>query len=125
MAVRFNNAYGNKALTNIGGKAFSDIPGGYWALADIQTAIANGWIVGYPDGTFRGESDITRAEAVAVVNRSLGRRADTDYIAKNLSTLTRFTDISDKHWAYFDVMESANTHETPQGAATETWTVKK
>jgi predicted RNA-binding protein with TRAM domain len=64
MSVRFYAAYTGKALSKTNGKLLKDVQSGYWAEADIQAATANGWIVGYPDGTFRGEADITRAEVV-------------------------------------------------------------
>jgi transposase-like protein len=121
MSVRFYAAYTGKALTKTNGRLLKDVQSSYWAAADIQAATANGWIVGYPDGTFRGEADITRAEVVAIVNRVLGRRADTAYIDKNLSALVRFKDVSVKHWAYYDIMEAANAHNIKSGAAAETW----
>lgn len=57
-----------------GGTAtFPDVPATHWAAQAIGAAAAQGWIGGYPDGTFRPENGLTRAEACAVLNRMLGR----------------------------------------------------
>ena len=121
MAVRFYEAYTGKALSDKGGKLLKDVQSSYWAASYIQAATANGWIVGYPDGTFRGEADIVRAEVVTIVNRVLGRKADTAYIDKNLSKLTRFKDVSVYHWAYYEIMEAANTHNIKANTTPEEW----
>lgn len=47
-------------------KSFSDISG-HWASAEIQTLAGNGFIQGYPDGTFKPESQITRAESATLL----------------------------------------------------------
>ena len=47
---------------------------------------------------------------MTVVNRLLDRTADEAYIAKNLRKLNTFSDMARNHWAYLDVMESANAH---------------
>ena len=72
------------------------------------------------DGTFRGERSITRAEVVAIVNRLLGRTADEEYITANLRRLGTFTDMDKRHWAYYDVMEAANSHNADM-TDTEEW----
>ena len=53
----------------------------------IPTATRNGWIVGYPDGQFHGEDEITRAEVVTIINRMLGRTADETFIRRNEDNL--------------------------------------
>jgi hypothetical protein len=110
MSVRFHESYAGKALSQTGSRLLKDVRDGHWAAADIEAAIANSWILGYPDGTFRAEADITRAEAVTVVNRVIDRPADKDFIDQNSSSLVRFTDLSSAHWAYYDIMEAAVTH---------------
>ena len=121
MSVRFYEVYTGKTITTKNGKLLKDVQDSYWAADFIKAATANGWIVGYPDGTFRGEADITRAEVVTVVNRVMGRKADTSYIDKNISSLTRFNDVSSKHWAYYDIMEAANTHSIQKNSNPEKW----
>ena len=111
MAVRFFEAYGDGAAQIMEQYAdFTDVSSGYWAAEYIRDAAIHGWIKGYGDGTFRATQEITRAEVVTIVNRLLDRTADQSYIAENLGKLNTFTDMTDKHWAYYDVLESANTH---------------
>ena len=93
-----------------------------WAAEYIHTATRNGWIVGYPDGKFHGEGEITRAEVVTIVNRMLGRMADETFIRHNKDNLTTFRDLQDPHfWAYYDLMEAANGHTIVTGAEPEVW----
>ncbi len=51
---------------------FTDIPENAWYLEHLRIAVANGYIEGYPDGTFQPESLITREEAAVILNRILG-----------------------------------------------------
>lgn len=121
MAVRFFEVYdgGNAAIMEQYAE-FNDVSEGYWAAEYIKDAAIHGWIKGYGDGTFRATANITRAEAVTIINRLLGRVADEDYIDANLRKLTTFTDMTTKHWAYYDVMESANAH-TADVTKGESW----
>ena len=124
MAVRFYGVYNKEDVkTNSKNNPFKDVQNNYWAISDIYAAVSNGWILGYGDGTFKGDNDITRAEAVTTLNRLLERTPDKDYIDKNLSKLTQFKDIN-RHWAYYEILESANTHHTVQNADKEIW-IKK
>ena len=101
---------------------FSDVPKSHWASENIYNAIAMDWIKGYADGTFKPDSNITRAEVVTIVNRVTKREADTEYVNKNLSTLNRFTDLTDKgYWAYYEITEAANTHMAVTKTSGETW----
>lgn len=121
MAVRFFDAYGEGADELMEKyKGFDDVSSGYWAAEYIKDAALHGWIFGYGDGTFRGERSITRAEVVAIVNRLLGRTADEKYITANLRRLNTFTDMEKGHWAYYDVMEAANSHSADM-TDTEEW----
>ncbi|MFX3632376.1 MAG: cadherin-like beta sandwich domain-containing protein [Candidatus Pristimantibacillus sp.] len=45
---------------------------GNWAEAEIRKAVAEGWVAGYPDGSFHPEREVTRAEFVQLLGRSLG-----------------------------------------------------
>ena len=74
-----------------------------WAHAQITACHKAGYIEGYEDNTFRPEAHITRAEAVAIINRVL----DRDDI---LNFENPFADVSQSHWAYMDIMEAAITH---------------
>ncbi len=92
--------------------AYADVADTHWAIRDISFAQARGWLIGYEDGTFRAENDITRAEVVAVINRATGRKADVGYVHTYLPLLQQFTDLeSQSHWGYYDIMEAANGHK--------------
>lgn len=101
---------------------YTDIDGKHWAVKDISFGKSIGWLNGYADGTFRPDSNITRAEVVTVINHATGRYADKEYINKNLSILNKFTDLkNNSHWGYYAIMEAANTHKAVTNADTETW----
>ena len=93
---------------SIGG--FPDVSNEYWARESIETVLAEGWITGYPDGTFRPESPISRAEVVNIVNKMLDRYADKDYVELHKTELYDYTDLTNAHWAYYQIMEASNGH---------------
>ncbi len=102
--------------------SFSDVKSGHWAKKYIDKAQKQGFVTGYPDGTYRPDNNITRAEAVTVVNRMLSRYPDKEYIDNNLDKLTQFADIKDNtYWAYYEIFEAANIHHTSLNNKSETW----
>ena len=108
---------------NTGMAPFADVKG-HWAEAAINQAYANDRIAGYPDGTFRPNDQITRAEAVTIFNKLYDRHVEEPGIADVKSRLVEFNDINRGHWAYFQVVEASNTHEfyrTEKGKVDETW----
>ena len=124
-AVRFFEAYGDGSAEIMEQyEGFDDVSSGFWAAEYIKDAAIHGWIKGYGDGTFRADRCITRAEVVTIVNRLLGRQADEDYIDANLRRLNTFSDLKDTYWAYYDVMEAANTHTANVGVE-KNWNVKQ
>jgi len=92
-----------------GNNPFPDIAG-HWAYRYINSAFNKGWIYGYPDGTFRPDSSITRAETVTIVNRVLNRQPNPATIDYHV-TFYLFSDLSRHHWAYYQIMEAAIEHE--------------
>ena len=87
---------------------FSDIAS-HWAKNEISAASNNGWITGYPDGTFRPDSKITRAEAMTLVNRVLKRLPETEEDLHD--DMIKWSDNSDvSQWFYLDVQEATNSH---------------
>ena len=94
-----------------GGSNFSDVPASHWAKRFIDSAYNKGWIKGYPDGSFRPERNLTRAETVTVINRMLARYADESFVLANQSTVKYYNDGTRNHWAYFDIMEASNSHD--------------
>ena len=106
----------------IGEVRFTDVRESDWFYADVAGAVQYGWIEGYGDGTFRPGSSITRAEVTAIVNRMLGRRADTAFLAAHAEDLTAFTDLTSRHWAWETIMEAANGHTWDKRGGAEVWT---
>lgn len=121
MSVRFYEAYGVEVTEEAEKLVFTDVSGGYWAADYIDQAAKNGWVVGYGNGTFGPDKNITRAEVVTIVNRVLGREADKDYIAANGNGIRTFPDVPNSHWAYYAVLEAANGHKSPVREGAEVW----
>lgn len=102
IAARFDND-GDKTAAK-----FSDIAN-HWAKDEISIAYNNGWITGYPDGTFGPQRDITRAETMTLVNRVLNRQPETE--DDLLPNMTVWTDNANpKAWYYLAVQEATNSH---------------
>lgn len=116
IAARFDND-GDKTAAK-----FSDIAS-HWAKDEISIAYNNGWINGYPDGTFGPQRDITRAETMTLVNRVLNRQPETE--DDLLPNMTVWTDNANpKAWYYLAVQEATNSHyyEFKTNSQYEKWT---
>ena len=116
IAARFDND-GDKTAAK-----FSDIAT-HWAKDEISIAYNNGWITGYPDGTFGPQRDITRAETMTLVNRVLNRQPETE--EDLLPNMTVWTDNANpKAWYYLAVQEATNSHyyEFKTNSQYEKWT---
>lgn len=101
---------------------FKDVPMDHWAAKEISLAVDTGWAFGYLDGTFRPEQSITRAEVVTIANRVLERNADKDFIDSNRLEITKFSDLEENYWAYYEIMEATNGHFfTKQGKKSDVW----
>lgn len=103
--------------------SFADVPENMWYYSAIAGATENGWISGYPDGTFGPDRYITRAEVTSVINRMENRAADMMFIVENLNDLRTFSDLPFQHWAYGSMMEAGNGHDytREQENAYEVW----
>ena len=100
------------------GMKFSDVSADHWAYDAIAIAAKMGWIEGYPDGTFRPDATITRAEMMTLVNRALERvPSDEDHLLSKRAMLT-FPDCTTRDWFYIAVQEATNSHSYER-AATE------
>jgi hypothetical protein len=120
MCTRFYEMFDE--ITSSKKNIFTDVENNHWASSYIYSAVGMNWIEGYADGTFKPDNNITCAEVVAIVNRVTDRSADTEYVNKNLSSLNRFADLTDKsYWAYYDIVEAANTHSAVTSSDSETW----
>lgn len=98
---------------------FNDVSAKYWAANAIAICAKLGWITGYPDGTFRPDKNVTRAELMAMINRATGRAPKSaDAFLPGMKT---WSDNTTDKWYYLDVQEATNSHSyTVKGS--ETWT---
>ena len=98
---------------------FNDVSAKYWAANAIAICAKLGWITGYPDGTFRPDKNVTRAELMAMINRATGRAPKS--ADAFLPGMKAWSDNTADKWYYLDVQEATNSHSyTVKGS--ETWT---
>lgn len=97
-------------LTDSDENVFTDIEDNFWAKPYILLAYKRGWVDGYEDGTFRPYNAITRAEVVSITNRMLERNCDKEYLENNPDEIKTYKDVTDEHWAYYDIEEASNAH---------------
>ena len=110
--------FSTRTVENSG--SFSDISG-HWAENEIERAAAFGWISGYPDGTFRPDARITRAEAMTMINRVLCRMPQSK--SDLLDSMVTWSDNKPSDWHYLAVQEATNSHDfNRQGEVGESWT---
>ena len=99
---------------------FNDVGSRYWAAEEIAIAAKMGWINGYPDGSFRPDRNVTRAELMAMVNRALGRTPKS--AGDLLSGMKTWRDNANVNaWYYLDVQEATNDHTYTKSGTHETW----
>lgn len=91
-----------------GASPFTDVENTSWAAPYIYSAAKQGWISGMGDGTFAPNDSITRAQAVTILNKMLGRTADPD--VKSLTDVKNFYDLFSTHWAYEAIVEASTAH---------------
>ena len=80
--------------------AFPDVETTYWAYPQINLLSEKGVIVGYPDGTFKPDDNVTRAEFAAMAIRALGQEHT------KVAQPVHFTDVDNEHWAYEDIQKA-------------------
>ncbi len=102
---------------------FNDVGAGHWAYDVIASAADKGWVNGYPDGSFKPENKITRAEVVSTTNRMLNRYADLAFAKSHKTELAPMRDMDESHWAYGAAVEAMNGHDYHRQAdgKNETW----
>lgn len=87
---------------------FNDVSASYWAANAIAICAKLGWITGYPDGSFRPDRNVTRAELMAMINRATGRAPKSaDAFLPGMKT---WSDNTADKWYYLDVQEATNSH---------------
>ena len=100
----------NFANLNKGTKSFTDLSG-HWSKSYVELAAGNGWIAGYPDGSFRPDQKITRAETVTMINRVLERVPAKELRLLSRSIMLIFPDNNPGDWYYIAIQEASNSHE--------------
>lgn len=121
MAVRCYDLF-DEIENTIANVKYNDLNSNHWAYRDIAYATNEKWLNGYADGSFKPDINITRAEVVTVINHATGRTPDQEYINANLSALNKFTDLkTNAHWAFYDIMEAANSHDSVISKENEIW----
>lgn len=103
------------------GMPFADV-GSAWCHDAVATAYANGWVGGYADGTFHPNQTITRAEAVTILNRVLGRSCDLTFVQADAQAASHFTDVTPGAWYYAAVTEASVGHTFTELTGIERWT---
>ena len=97
---------------------------GHWAKGAINAMMGKDYMTGYPDGEFKPENTITRAEVAATMNRIYNRELDTTTVINNMRLIDAITnqivtpylfnqifpDLPKEHWAYDDMMEACVSH---------------
>jgi len=81
------------------GSGFFDVPNTHWAVSYIRTSRYHNMLLGYPDGSFRPDAHITRAEAVVLINRMLNP-------CPNILPISYF-DLLHMHFAYHDIIRAS------------------
>ena len=114
IAARFSSKEYN------GENMFTDIIG-HWSEEYINRAAQEGWISGYPDGSFKPDQYITRAEAMTLVNNILNRHAKESGL---LNDMLKWPDNVPGEWYYTAVQEATNSHyyDRDSDGYNETWT---
>lgn len=98
---------------------FNDVPQDFWFYHYISAAVSLKWIEGYPDGSFKPDKPITRAESITVINRVLNRGINEH---SKLPNFKNWPDNDPAEWYYYDVIEATNTHEYTGSRPSENWT---
>ena len=100
--------------------SFNDVSARHWASDEIAVCAKMGWINGYPDGSFRPDATITRAEMMAMINRALDRTPKS--VSDLLSGMKTWSDNANTGaWYYLDVQEATNSHTYTKSGTHETW----
>ncbi|TBL71073.1 S-layer homology domain-containing protein [Paenibacillus thalictri] len=105
MAAILSRISGNSASS---GASFNDV-NGHWAQSAVAQAKAAGYIDGYADDTFRPEQTLTRAEAVTMINKLLGRGPLSGAASK-------WSDVSSGSWAFEQIQEASIDHTSEKTA---------
>ena len=107
MVVNLFNSSNTSDKVDAKEKKFSDLTNKHWAYDFIQQGVSMSWLSGYEDNTFRADNNITRAEAIVILNRMLGR-GNCEYVE---DLKNPWTDVDKDDWYYQDIIEATVTHK--------------
>jgi len=79
---------------------FPDVSKNHWAAGQIEILSEKGVIVGYPDGTFKPDDNVTRAEFASMAIKALGQ--ENTRVAQPVN----FSDIYPGYWAYDSIQKA-------------------
>lgn len=80
---------------------FSDVSANYWARPFIQELATRGVIRGFPDGTFRPNEPVTRAQFAAMIRQAFQKQ--------RVRGATNFVDVPSDYWAFQAIQEAYTT----------------
>ncbi len=86
---------------NTGKVAFKDVQTGYWAKAYIEALAAQGIIAGFPDGSFKPNEPVTRAQFAAIINKAFKPSATRQAIT--------FKDVKSNYWGYGAIQAASSS----------------
>jgi parallel beta-helix repeat protein len=86
---------------NTGNTAFKDVQTGYWAKAYIEALAAKNIIAGFPDGSFKPNEPVTRAQFAAIINKAFKPSATRQAIT--------FNDVKSNYWAYSAIQTASSS----------------
>ena len=78
--------------------SFSDVSSNYWARDFIVELARRDVIAGFPDGTFRPNDPVTRAQFAAMVRKAFNKA--------NIRNPVNFSDVASNYWAYNAIREA-------------------
>lgn len=90
-------------------RSFPDVPSGFWAQDDITLMASKFVVLGYPNGDFGPQNDVSRAEFTAMLLRMMGIPVDP-------SATPTFTDVPPGAW-YYGVVATAEEHGIVEGVS--------
>jgi hypothetical protein len=97
-------------IQNLTASSFKDVPVTNWAAGYIEAMQKNGYITGYPDGTYKPTVNILRSEFTAIADRTLGREISNSSQVTGLGKDIRYPDVPTTQWAYLYILEASTPH---------------
>jgi hypothetical protein len=97
-------------IQNLTASSFTDVPVTNWAAGYIEAMQKNGYITGYPDGTYKPTVNILRSEFTAIADRTLGREIGNSSQVTGLAGDVVWPDVPATQWAYLYILEASTPH---------------